>query len=140
MDEQGRCLDFVGILQWRMFPELFCILFSEESGCAALIRPKVQTDIRDEAHAGFPNGLGISEQETAAKIDQESDESIRRLIIELSGQPVGEMCCRNMGDHTADIGIKICDASQQEHAKSVIISPANTFIDQDAKSAGTNIT
>ena len=73
------------------------------------------------AHAGFPNGLGISEQETAAKIDQESDESIQRLIIELSGQPVGEMCCRNMGDHTADIGIKICDASQQEHGYGKIL-------------------
>jgi len=58
------------------------------------------------AHAGFPNGLGI----TVDKINIFDG----LHIIELDGKPIGEMNYRNKGDNTAQIGIKICDASHHE--------------------------
>ena len=66
------------------------------------------------AHAGFPLGLGT----TAAKVREElaagSDEAGRVHIIEYKGRPIGEMNYRNLGNGTAEIGIKICDPSFQE--------------------------
>jgi len=60
------------------------------------------------AHAGFPRGLGITEAEVLRQLEEESDREGRRLIIELSGEPAGEMSYRNLGEETAEIGIKIC--------------------------------
>ena len=65
------------------------------------------------AHAGFPNGLGITAEEIADKIRQESDDTTRRHIILLKDTRIGEMNYRNLGDGTCEIGIKICDASCQ---------------------------
>jgi RimJ/RimL family protein N-acetyltransferase len=65
------------------------------------------------AHAGFPNGLTTSDEEIADNLATDTDES-RRLIIEVDSLPVGEMNYRNKGNHTAEIGIKICNFSMQE--------------------------
>jgi len=65
------------------------------------------------AHAGFPNGLGTSAEKVAASIQQDTDLR-RRLILELEGVAIGEMNYRTTEARTAEIGIKICDASQQD--------------------------
>ncbi len=64
------------------------------------------------AHAGFPLGTGQTEEAIAASLAGDSDQTHRRLIIELAGVPVGEMNYRNKGN-AAEIGIKICDRAQQ---------------------------
>lgn len=66
------------------------------------------------AHAGFPNGLGTTPQKIVQDIANDSDNTRRRLIIEKSGEPIGEMCYNNIGNNTAEIGIKICVSSQRE--------------------------
>jgi RimJ/RimL family protein N-acetyltransferase len=66
------------------------------------------------AHAGMPNGLSISDGEIAVGLSKETDETSRRLIIELYNKPIGEMSCHNKGNGIAEIGIKICDFSEQE--------------------------
>lgn len=68
-------------------------------------------DGRVMAHAGFPNGLGttaLSVMELLA-----SDQACHRLMIEIGGRAAGEMCWRDKGNGAAEIGIKICDISQQ---------------------------
>ena len=66
------------------------------------------------AHAGFPMGLGTTAEKIADDIASDSDETRRRLILLLDNQPIGEMCYYNLGNHTAEIGIKICEAIHQE--------------------------
>ena len=66
------------------------------------------------AHAGFPNGLSITDEEIAESLSKDTDETCRRLIIEADSTPIGEMNYRNIGDSTAEIGIKICNTGQQE--------------------------
>ncbi len=66
------------------------------------------------AHAGFPNGLGITAVKIAEDLKRDSDIKGRRLIIENDGTPIGEMSYSNKGDNIAEIGIKICDFSKQE--------------------------
>lgn len=63
------------------------------------------------AHAGFPNGTGQTAEEIAASIKADTDDTRRRLIIEIAQTPIGEMSYGNMGNGTAGIGIKICDFS-----------------------------
>ena len=63
------------------------------------------------AHAGFPNGLGTTEQKVREQIEANTDN--RRLIIELDGRPVGEMSYSRKDKNTAEIGIKICEANEQ---------------------------
>lgn len=65
------------------------------------------------AHAGFPQGLNTSPEKIAHDLAADSDDTYRRLIAEVGHVPVGEMSYRNTGDRTAEIGIKICDVSQQ---------------------------
>jgi len=65
------------------------------------------------AHAGFPNGLGTSEQVIIKQILSDDDFN-RRLILEKDSIPVGEMNYRDRGNQIAEIGIKICDFSNQE--------------------------
>ncbi|MCL2575638.1 MAG: GNAT family N-acetyltransferase [Defluviitaleaceae bacterium] len=57
------------------------------------------------AHAGFPNGFDIEDEDIAAQIERGDG----RLIVEISGKPVGEMSYRDIGENAAEIGIKICD-------------------------------
>ena len=54
------------------------------------------------AHAGFPNGLGTTEEEVAEDIGTGA------LIIEEAGKPIGEANYRMVDDKAAEIGIKIC--------------------------------
>lgn len=65
------------------------------------------------SHAGFPNGLGITEHEILKKLEKNNDLN-RRLILEISAVPVGEMNYRTAENNVAEIGIKICDFSQQD--------------------------
>ena len=64
------------------------------------------------AHAGFPNGIGTTAEEVRTQIEHESDEG-RTLIIEDGGRPIGEMNYRNVGEMTAEIGVKICESDYQ---------------------------
>ena len=66
------------------------------------------------AHAGFPNGLGITPEEIMQKLAGDDDNMHRRLILECGGRAIGEMNYRNQMDRSAEIGIKICDFSMQE--------------------------
>ncbi|MBN2853215.1 MAG: GNAT family N-acetyltransferase [Clostridia bacterium] len=65
------------------------------------------------AHAGFPNGLSVSEESVIRDLLKD-DDNHRRLIIELDDIPIGEMNYRNKGNGIAEIGIKICDFSKQD--------------------------
>lgn len=60
------------------------------------------------AHAGYPEGLGTTVQETL-DILQTGTGCNRRLILEASGVPIGEMSYRIFAGHCAEIGIKICN-------------------------------
>ena len=64
------------------------------------------------AHAGFPKGLGIAEREIVESLEKDN-RFRRRLIIEYDDKPIGEMSYGTPRDEVAEIGIKICDASQQ---------------------------
>ena len=64
------------------------------------------------AHAGFPNGLGMSEREIVDSLEKDNHLH-RRLIIEFDNEPIGEMSYRTTEEKVAEIGIKICDASHQ---------------------------
>ena len=66
------------------------------------------------AHAGFPLGLNTTAEEIKKQIAKDTDETKRRLIIEYQGQSIGEMSYYNVGNHVAEIGIKICESSFQE--------------------------
>ncbi|MBR1780079.1 MAG: GNAT family N-acetyltransferase [Oscillospiraceae bacterium] len=65
------------------------------------------------AHAGFPNGIGTTAEEVGRQIASECDEKGRTLIMEYCGRSIGEMNYRNIVDHTAEIGIKICESDYQ---------------------------
>ncbi|MCL2752811.1 MAG: hypothetical protein FWE44_01525 [Defluviitaleaceae bacterium] len=56
------------------------------------------------AHAGFPNGLDITDEQIFSQI--ENGDGL--FILEAHGEPVGEMSCRDKGAKVAEIGIKIC--------------------------------
>ena len=78
-------------------------------------------------HAGFPNGLGITAEKISTSLAKNTDETMRLLIIESSGKPIGEMNYSNLGSGIAEIGIKICDFTQQE--KGLGTTVLSVFID-----------
>ncbi len=59
------------------------------------------------AHAGFPNGLGITEEEVIKGLGSGF------LVIEENNRLVGECNYRNIADGIAEIGIKICETDCQ---------------------------
>ncbi len=65
------------------------------------------------AHAGFPLGLGVKTSDIAANLLKDSDLTKRRLILEVEGNPVGEMSYTNVDTGIAEIGIKICSSNEQ---------------------------
>ena len=67
------------------------------------------------AHAGFPNGLGTTEEEVIAGLGN------GRLFLEEDGRPIGEACYRPVGDGIAEIGIKICEVDCQNRGLGRII-------------------
>lgn len=64
------------------------------------------------AHAGFPNGLGQSVEETMSQIKRNEVKLSQLCIIEVEHTPVGELSF-GIGPDFAEIGIKICDATYQ---------------------------
>lgn len=78
-------------------------------------------DGRIMAHAGFPNGTGQTAEGIAEKIRSDADRVHRRMIIELAGVPIGETNYNSISDGIAEIGIKICDFSQQNRGYGKII-------------------
>ncbi|NLO86314.1 MAG: GNAT family N-acetyltransferase [Clostridiales bacterium] len=66
------------------------------------------------AHAGFPNGLGITAEQVERQIAASSDDRHRVLIMEIDKTPIGEMSFQNTGGLAAEIGIKICKTDMQE--------------------------
>jgi len=75
------------------------------------------------AHAGFPNGLGTSVERILSQIAEQQDPLAkhRRHMILYRDVPIGEMNYRSAGDATCEIGIKICDVSQQNKGLGKII-------------------
>lgn len=65
------------------------------------------------AHAGFPNGTGQTAEGIANSLKNDTDDTHRRLILKIDDIAIGEMNYRNVGNNTAEIGIKICDFSKQ---------------------------
>jgi len=65
------------------------------------------------AHAGFPNGLGITVDEVIESIEKNATVG-GRLIIEIDGLPAGETNFRDKGNGIAEIGIKICETKEQD--------------------------
>lgn len=59
-------------------------------------------------HAGFPNGLGESLEDTIENIKSWGGELGQLCIIEIDGKPIGELSYSIEGD-TAYPGWKICD-------------------------------
>ena len=73
------------------------------------------------AHAGFPNGTGQTAESIAESLQTDKDKVHRRMIIELSGVPIGETNYHNIRDGIAEIGIKICDFSKHDRGYGKII-------------------
>lgn len=67
------------------------------------------------AHAGFPNGLGTTEEKVIAGLGN------GRLILEENGRLIGEACHRKVGEGIAEIGIKICEPDCQNRGLGRII-------------------
>lgn len=64
------------------------------------------------AHAGFPNGLGQSHEETIRQVKENDNHPSQRCIIETENIRIGEMSF-HIVDNYAEIGIKICESSYQ---------------------------
>ena len=108
-----------------------CIKNAEQEDCKQLV--SWWNDGVVMAHAGFPNGLGTNEEKVQKQIAADSDDTRRRLIIWYDRNRIGEMSYVNLGDnleeigedaienHTADIGIKICNPTFQEKGLGKIV-------------------
>ena len=79
------------------------------------------------AHAGFPLGLGITEEAIIEKILSESDDTTRRHIILFDKMPIGEMNYRQLNEDTCEMGIKICERDMQNRGLGRVI--LSLFID-----------
>ena len=71
------------------------------------------------AHAGFPNGLGRTVDQIRQQILSPRGQGLHMILLQ--DVPIGEMNYRNAGDDACEIGIKICDASQQNKGLGKII-------------------
>lgn len=63
------------------------------------------------AHAGFPNGLGLTAEQIREQIVSPRGTGLHLILLQ--DVPIGEMNYRDAGDDACDIGIKICDAVHQ---------------------------
>ena len=73
----------------------------------AALLSKWWKDGRIMAHAGFPNGIGETPESIAQSLLTDTDQTRRRLILEVENVTVGEMNFSNRGSNIAEIGIKI---------------------------------
>ena len=64
-------------------------------------------------HAGFPNGIGQSLEETLTSIRDWEGKLSQLCIIEIDGKPIGELSYRIKYDNAAYPGWKICDFNYQ---------------------------
>ncbi len=64
------------------------------------------------SHAGFPEGRGQPLEETIAAIESYEGKLSQLCLIEIDGQPVGEMSF-GIGQNEANPGWKICETSFQ---------------------------
>jgi aminoglycoside 6'-N-acetyltransferase-1b len=60
--------------------------------------------------SGYPEGMDITDEAVEKQILSCSDDTFRLLILELDGEPVGELDYHVMDCKTVQTGIKICDA------------------------------
>ncbi len=67
------------------------------------------------AHAGFPLGLGTTEEKVIAGLGN------GRLILEENGRLIGEACYRKADKGVAEIGIKICETDCQNRGLGRVI-------------------
>lgn len=65
------------------------------------------------AHAGFPDGLGQSLEQTRQAIAYWESARGELFIIEFDHVPVGECNYRILNEHTAECGWKICETAAQ---------------------------
>ena len=91
--------------------DFICIRNAKREDAACLA--KWWNDGRVMAHAGFPNGLGTTAAQVKKEIEACSDDTNRRLVIEFKNKRIGEMAYYNLGNHVAEIGIKICEPQYQ---------------------------
>ena len=70
-------------------------------------------DGRVMEHAGFPNGIGESLDDTITNIRGREGKLSQLCIIEIDGKPVGELSYSIRGDGAAYPGWKICEFSYQ---------------------------
>lgn len=108
-----------------------CIKNAEKEDCKQLV--SWWNDGAVMAHAGFPNGLGTSEEKVQKQIAADNDDTRRHLVIWYDGNRIGEMSYSNLGDsleetgedtienRTADIGIKISNPAFQEKGLGKIV-------------------
>ena len=67
------------------------------------------------AHAGFPLGLGTTEEKVIAGLGN------GRLVLEENERLIGEACYRKVGEGIAEIGIKICETDCQNRGLGRVI-------------------
>ena len=72
------------------------------------------------AHAGFPNGLGITVEKIIAQISDTGTKHYRH-VIEYQGRLIGEMNYRDVEPYVCEIGIKICDTAMQNKGLGKVI-------------------
>lgn len=73
------------------------------------------------AHAGFPNGLGITEEAIIEKLQAQDIQNTCRHIIEYEGRPIGEMNYIRMNETACEMGIKICETDMQNRGLGKVI-------------------
>ena len=87
-------------------------------------------------HAGFPNGLGETIEDTIENIKSRENKLNQLCIIEIDGKPVGELSYRIKGDK-AYPGWKICDFNYQNQGygtKIIMMLLKFLFTDEDINS------
>ena len=63
------------------------------------------------AHAGYPDGMDITDEQIKKQVLSCRDDTFRLFIIEISGEAKGEMSYHSMGNNTVQMAIYISDAS-----------------------------
>ncbi|WMM26799.1 GNAT family N-acetyltransferase [Tissierella sp. MB52-C2] len=94
-------------------------------------------DGRVMEHAGFPNGIGESLDDTIANIRSREGKLSQLCIIEIIGKPVGELSYSIRGDGAAYPGWKICDFNYQNQGygpKIIMMLLEFIFTDEDINS------